>query len=152
MGPGLQVLLEPGGRIVNNTSQAPSQKWQQRALLANLLTILLRLCRLPLLRLNAQYVNALLPNGIKSLYHTLSAGCVDTKLPAFRWTLNFVQWRYKLMISGVIISGQQDWKVLHLSYSAAFYRMVPHRMAEAQLKWSLLMEACEHSTSLQKSS
>ena len=70
MGPGLQVLLEPGGRIVNNTSQAPSQKWQQRALLANLLTILLRLCRLPLLRLNAQYVTALLPNGIKSLHHT----------------------------------------------------------------------------------
>ena len=26
-GPGLQVLLKPGGRIVNNTSQAPSQKW-----------------------------------------------------------------------------------------------------------------------------
>ena len=48
MGPGLQVLLEPGGRIVNNTSQAPSQKWQQRALLANLLTILLWLCRLPM--------------------------------------------------------------------------------------------------------
>ena len=73
MGPGLQVLLEPGGRIVNNTSQAPSQKWQQRALLANLLTILLRLCRLPLLQLNAQYITALLPNGIKSnihMYHT----------------------------------------------------------------------------------
>ena len=66
MGPGLQVLLEPGGRIVNNTSQAPSQKWQQRALLANLLTILLRLCRLPLLQLNAQYITVLLPNGITS--------------------------------------------------------------------------------------
>ena len=65
MGPGLQVLLEPGGRIVNNTSQAPSQKWQQRALLANLLTILLRLCRLPLLRLNAQYITALLPITIR---------------------------------------------------------------------------------------
>ena len=89
---------------------------------------------------------------LQAIYHTLSAGCVDTKLPAFRWTLNFVQWRYKLMISGVIFSGQQDWKVLHLSYSAAFYKMVPHRMAEAQLKWSLLMEACEHSTSLRKSS
>ena len=152
MGPGLQVLLEPGGRIVNNTSQAPSQKWQQRALLANLLTILLRLCRLPLLQLNAQNVTVLPPNGITGLYHTWSAGCVDTKLPAFGWALNFVQWRYKRMISGVIISGQQDWKVLHLSYSAAFYKMVPHRMAEAQLKWSLLMEACEHSTSLQKSS
>ena len=65
MGPGLQVLLEPGGRIVNNTSQAPSQKWQQRALLANLLTILLRLCRLPLLQLNAQYITALLPITIR---------------------------------------------------------------------------------------
>ena len=83
MGPGLQVLLEPGGRIVNNTSQAPSQKWQQRALLANLLTILLRLCRLPLLRVRAQYVTALLPNGITSLYHTLSAKCVVTEMPAF---------------------------------------------------------------------